>query len=198
MSDLPFMVDRPFVASPSDERRTGAAEPQPSNVTPGGGLTGEQLLRRALETSRCPLPVYDAYTVRECIDAGHCGCDNRAALAPELPWVEFDLPMPPSVNKVMTKLGNRTPTVMGWIAIADFHFVSQRLPKRLTRIRGPFEAQFLFRRDRSDFHNREKVLFDYLQRVQIIENDKLCEWRASGWGDAPLGVRVRLRPWCPP
>jgi hypothetical protein len=36
---------------------------------------------------------------------------------------------------------------------------------------------------------------DWLQRVGLIENDKHCEDIHACWGEAPLGVRVRLRRW---
>jgi hypothetical protein len=115
---------------------------------------------------------------------------------PELPWLEFELPVPPSVNRMMRRLGNRTPLVVSWFRQADMAFMASRTKQTLWRI-GKFEAEFFFGRDRSDFHNREKCLFDWLQSRGFIENDKLCEWRGSGWSDdVPKGrVKVRLRPW---
>lgn len=114
---------------------------------------------------------------------------------PELPWLQFELPAPPSVNRFIAKLGNRSPQVRRWMQVADITFVATRL--KLPRIKSKFEAEFLFGRDRSDFHNREKPLFDWLQSREFIENDRLCEWRGSGWSDdVPKGrVIVRLRPW---
>jgi hypothetical protein len=116
-----------------------------------------------------------------------------------LPWLEFCLPAPPSVNRFLNRLGNRSPVVNTWIIQADLAWMAQEPKKRGNRccIKCKFEAEFLFGRDRSDFHNREKCLFDWLQSREFIENDKLCEWRASGWSDdVPKGrVVVRLRPW---
>jgi hypothetical protein len=121
----------------------------------------------------------------------------------ELPWLEFELPAPPSVNRFMNRLGNQTPVAREWYRRADMAFMS--FPAELRRnlrckIIGKFEAEFLFGRDKSDFHNREKPLFDWLQSREFIENDKMCEWRASGWSDdVPKGrVVVRLRPWMVP
>jgi hypothetical protein len=34
---------------------------------------------------------------------------------------------------------------------------------------------------------------DWLQRVELIENDKFCDRIVATWGKAPLGVKVRLR-----
>lgn len=116
-----------------------------------------------------------------------------------LPWLEFEIPVPPSVNEFMRNLGNRSPAVSRWTRQADIAFVGQ--PRRTRcKIIGKFEAEFLFGRDRSDFHNREKALFDWLQSREFIENDKLCEWRGSGWSDAVMKGRVvvRLRPWMRP
>lgn len=112
-----------------------------------------------------------------------------------VPWLEFELPTPPSMNRFMRRLGNKTPKVQFWMGQADRAFVATRL--KLPRHKCKFEAEFLFGRDRSDFHNREKCLFDWLQSREFIENDRFCEWRASGWSDdVPKGrVVVRLRPW---
>ena len=112
-----------------------------------------------------------------------------------IPWLEFEIPCPPSCNRFVSRLGNKTPGVRAWSRQADMAFMAS--PTKLLRIKGKFEAEFLFGRDRSDFHNREKCLFDWLQSREFIENDKLCEWRASGWSDdVPKGrVLVRLRSW---
>jgi hypothetical protein len=122
---------------------------------------------------------------------------------PELPWLEFELPCPPSVNRFKMRLGNKSPDVRTWIGRADMAFMGRKQdrPAHLCRIKGKFEAEFLFgRNNRADFHNFEKPLFDWLQSRELIENDKLCEWRSSGWSDdVPKGrVVVRLRPWMAP
>lgn len=132
----------------------------------------------------------------------------ESPIVDELPWLEFELPAPPSVNLFMGKLGNKTPAVTRWSRQADLAFVmaqERKLYREIShqctevkhcRIIGKFEAEFLFGRDRSDFHNREKALFDWLQSREFVENDKLCEWRGSGWSDdVPTGrVVVRIRP----
>lgn len=112
-----------------------------------------------------------------------------------LPWMEFEIPIPPSMNRFMRRLGNKTPKVQFWMRQADMACILRR-DRRRCRIIGKFEAEFLFGRDHSDFHNREKALFDWLQSREFIENDKLCEWRSSGWSDAVMKGRVivRLRP----
>lgn len=114
-----------------------------------------------------------------------------------LPWLEFELPAPPSVNRFVSKLGNKTPKFATWAKEADIAFICHRMHRTRCKIKGKFEAEFQFGRDRSDFHNREKALFDWLQSREFIENDRFCEWRGSGWSDdVPKGrVKVRLRPW---
>lgn len=123
-------------------------------------------------------------------------CPETEAVLTELPWIELDLPTPPSVNTFMGKLGNRSPSVAKWITVADQHYLTQK--RRLTNICCPFEAEITFKRDRSDFHNRLKPLFDWMQRVSLIRNDRECERLVAGWGDAEMGCRVRLRPWVTP
>ena len=43
----------------------------------------EAALEAALRSSPCPLPLDGEDTVELCIKAGHCGCDNKAALQAE-------------------------------------------------------------------------------------------------------------------
>lgn len=115
-----------------------------------------------------------------------------------LPWAEYELPCPPSKNRKMGRLGNKTPAVRSWARWADIAFVARY---KLTRIKGKFEAEFQFgRNNRADFHNYEEFLFDWLQSREFFENDKLCEWRGSGWSDAVMKGRVlvKLRPWMTP
>lgn len=117
---------------------------------------------------------------------------------PGLPWLELSLPRPPSVNRFMTKLGNKSPIVQRWIKQADMAFVLARTRRRFTHIIGHFEAEFEFERGSYDLDNRIKPLLDFLQRVELIQNDRLCERLVASWGPANSGVVVRLRPWMSP
>ena len=118
----------------------------------------------------------------------------------QLPWLSLELPAPPSVNRFMGKLGNKTPVVQRWIRQADMAFTMERARRPLTSLKGAYEAEFIFaRRSNSDLDNRCKPLMDYLQRVGLIENDRLCEKLVLSWGALPQGrVLVRLRPWLVP
>ena len=118
-----------------------------------------------------------------------------------LPWLEFELPEAPSKNRKMWKLGNSTPEVLEWGKQADMAFMALP-PETRKKLRATcfcrFEAEFYHgRNNRADFHNYEEFLFDWLQSRGFVANDKLCEWRSSGWSDdVPKGrVIVRLRPW---
>jgi len=115
----------------------------------------------------------------------------------ELPWLSLELPAPPSVNRFMRKLGNKTPVVQRWIRQADMAFTMERARRPLPKIVMAYEAEFIFaRRSNSDLDNRCKPLMDYLQRIGLIENDRLCEKLVLSWGALPQGrVLVRLRPW---
>lgn len=114
-----------------------------------------------------------------------------------LPWLEITVPQPPSVNRFKARRGNRSPIVKNWTKQADMAFVlwranNRRLPG--TKIIGKFEIIIIFERDKSDNHNRIKALMDWLQRVELIENDRLSERMIVLWGDPNSGCRVRLRP----
>jgi Holliday junction resolvase RusA-like endonuclease len=118
----------------------------------------------------------------------------------------LDLPRPPSVNRFIRKLGNRTPSVRAWIAEADYQLYAARAPHRgrpteiTVMIIGAYEVEFILQRPpnrKFDLDNCIKPLMDWLQRAGLIEDDKYCERLVAVWGRAPLGVKVRLREWSP-
>jgi Holliday junction resolvase RusA-like endonuclease len=113
----------------------------------------------------------------------------------------FDLPRPPSVNRLMARLGNRSAAVERWIRAADASLMSNPAEWRRLQagaIKGPFEIDIVWSRElfgRIDIDNPIKVLLDYLQRIQLIENDRQARKLSAIFGTAPAGCRVRLRPW---
>jgi Holliday junction resolvase RusA-like endonuclease len=114
----------------------------------------------------------------------------------DLPWSVLDLPRPPSVNRFVAKLGNMSPAVRDWVKQCDRYVMASR--QRPTKIRGPFQIEITWNIDqfgRFDWDNPVKPLMDYLQRIEVIENDKWCRDGHVGWGPTPLGCRLRLRPW---
>jgi Holliday junction resolvase RusA-like endonuclease len=113
----------------------------------------------------------------------------------------FDLPRPPSVNRMTWRLGNKSPKVQRWIRAADHHLMSNPARWRNLQakaIRGPFTAVITW--DEEDFGHTDcdnpiKALLDYLQRIRLIENDRLCRVLMVTFGDAPVGCQVQLLPW---
>jgi hypothetical protein len=74
-------------------------------------------------------------------------------------WLELDLPRPPSVNRFLRKLGNKTPCVRAWVGEADYHLWVARKVRRLEPVRGPFEVELEFRRSgRGDLGNNQATL----------------------------------------
>jgi Holliday junction resolvase RusA-like endonuclease len=116
-------------------------------------------------------------------------------MTPVLPWIAFDLPLPPSVNRFTRRLGNRSPVVRRWVEQADRMFMLERSQRKFPKICGAYEAEFIFSRHRGDLDNRIKPLMDWMERAELIQNDRLCERLLACWGPAPVGVTVRLRPW---
>jgi Holliday junction resolvase RusA-like endonuclease len=114
-------------------------------------------------------------------------------------WLELRLPRPPSVNRFTAKLGNKSPIVKRWVRQADMALVLARAERRFpqAKLLCEFECEFEFERGTrpSDIDNRVKPLLDWLQRVQLIDNDRHCERLEVRWGPPDSGVLVRLRPW---
>lgn len=103
------------------------------------------------------------------------------------------LPMPPSVNRFTSRLGNKSPIVRKWIDRADAIVRSNgKLPKKVS---GDFEAFITWDLDyfgHRDIDNSVKPLLDYLQRLELIDNDKKCWSLEVRWGDAPEGCAVQI------
>lgn len=108
----------------------------------------------------------------------------------------FDLPKPPSVNKFEAKLGNASPVVQKWIKNAD-GFVMAYAPKPRPHIKGAFELRLTWSSSNfthDDVDNRIKATLDYLERLELIENDRFCCKVTAEFGQAPEGCRVTLIP----
>lgn len=114
-----------------------------------------------------------------------------------LPALVLDLPLPPSVNRVTARLGNSSTIVKTWIRQADFHVLLQKQRILDWHTAGAFALHVTWSEDSSgDIDNRIKILLDYLQRIELVENDRHCRHLTVCYGDAPEGCRVRLsRPW---
>lgn len=92
----------------------------------------------------------------------------------------LDLPLPPSVNAMIRKLGNKSPVVQKWIKLADPYMLACT-KKSVRKINGPFLIQIFWpacQFGKFDCDNRVKVLMDYLQRIIAFDNDRDC-WRLT-------------------
>jgi len=125
------------------------------------------------------------------------------SLAPSAPGLVVGLPFPPSVNRIWRK--GRTPAgkhityidkkYKAWRNEADAMLMG-KMPKQ--RVAGPFVAFITLdvrrRRKGADADNRIKVTLDYLQRIDLIDNDSLAETVSVTWGNAPSGCAVLIVP----
>lgn len=124
--------------------------------------------------------------------------------------VILDLPLPPSVNRIAARLGNESSVVKKWITAADRHIMAtgQRIGwppgnaldhriKNSPRPDSPFVLEVIWTEDQAgkwDIDNRLKPLLDYLQRIGVTRNDKLCRKLIVVFGEAPSGTRVLIYP----
>jgi hypothetical protein len=49
----------------------------------------------------------------------------------------LDLPRPPSVNRFMRKLGNKSPCVRAWVGEADYYLWAARKARQLEPVKRP-------------------------------------------------------------
>lgn len=121
------------------------------------------------------------------------------------PDVVIDLPFPPSVNRLWRSGGDGASRVflsksyVKWKDAADVLLLSSK-GWRGKKICGAFSAEIAISppkgQARGDLDNRIKAVCDFLQRVEIIENDKHCQRLLIEWVDisrAPTGCRVVVR-----
>lgn len=105
------------------------------------------------------------------------------------------LPAPPSVNRMMGKLGNKSPKVVEWATRCNHEIMMIRpKPKAVTSY---FTVDITWDDSgfgRFDIDNRIKPLMDYLQRVELIPNDKFCWQLTAKWGPASMGCIVKVAP----
>jgi Holliday junction resolvase RusA-like endonuclease len=119
----------------------------------------------------------------------------------------IDLPFPMSTNRIWRFVGNPamqdhqrkyvriSPEYHKWKKAADALYMTQKHRLSIVKL-GKFNVSIVLssdmRRSNQDGDNFIKCVMDWLQRVEIIHNDCLCEWGQWQWGEAPTGCRVRL------
>lgn len=123
------------------------------------------------------------------------------------PDVVVDLPYPPSVNRLWRSTAaekNRvylSPSYVKWKEAADVLLLGAK-GWRSKKIAGAFGIEIALcptaqGHPRGDLDNRIKAVLDYLQRVEIIANDKNCQRLVAEWvvrERAPHGCRVTVTP----
>lgn len=69
------------------------------------------------------------------------------------------------------------------------HADAMMMGKMPRPMRGHFDVEITLDETKraGDADNRAKVVLDWLQRVELIENDKLADNVRVGWGEAPFG-----------
>jgi hypothetical protein len=133
-----------------------------------------------------------------CLDSG--ALEGRTGgLKADCPQAEpatgftLHLPLPPSVNSIVNRLGNCSPNVRKWIRLADPYILAIRgsWPKPLPVIKQRYSLEIIWPEKQFgmfDCDNRIKVLQDYLQRIMLIDNDRNC-WRITAeFGDVERGM----------
>lgn len=122
----------------------------------------------------------------------------------------LELPFPVSANRLWRSAGAVTHTHHGsilsrprvyispmyrsWITEADALYLTQKRKMGPVQMLGPYTIECVFSRDKrsplADGDNLTKCIHDWLQRVQIIKNDRLCEGGYWAWGEASAGTTV--------
>lgn len=113
--------------------------------------------------------------------------------------IRLELPIPPSVNKFVARYGNSSPDVRTWRRQCDVTIMS--MGKHPGKTHGEFEAYIQwdegYRRilpgGKKNQHGRDidnmiKPLLDYLQDIEVIENDGYCSVVIAEWAELPLGT----------
>lgn len=121
---------------------------------------------------------------------------------PALP-LTLDLPFPPSTNQIWRRSAKTgmhlSKDYRDWKVQCDRHIMAQRAYPLGRKIIGPCEAHIWLNmsmaRSGSDIDNRVKAVLDYLQRIELLDNDKLVMKLTVEWAKpsaAPIGCRVTL------
>ena len=129
---------------------------------------------------------------------------NPFALPDDSREITIDLPLPVSSNRLWRSARGhvyRSKAYLTWIKNADAvvtiqkaHF--QRQTARL--IDSWFTIDIALHGRASDGDNRIKAVLDYLQRIEVIKDDKFCVGGSWHWvpeANAPRGCRVTIRSW---
>lgn len=107
----------------------------------------------------------------------------------------INLPFPVSTNRIWRQGKGRTylsPEYEAWIKQADALYLTQTRKLHVVTL-GRYHADLVFdekQRGAKDADNLIKCVNDWLQRVDIVHNDKMCYGGKWSWGEAPSGCIV--------
>jgi Holliday junction resolvase RusA-like endonuclease len=118
----------------------------------------------------------------------------------------LELPWPPSVNDANRIGKNRktgkpqmfgNPEKLKFIREADILYLMQK--RHTSFVAGEFTYHITLneqmRGPTMDGDNRGKYVLDFLQRVGLIENDKLAHGGSWSWGACEYGCRIIVKPY---
>lgn len=117
--------------------------------------------------------------------------------------IVVDLPRPPSVNRlwrVGRKRVYRSKAYLDWIRQADACWLMQKQKAPVKQIHGFFQAEIIVVRPdkrRRDNSNLPKALYDFCERIQVIDDDCMdrdTRVRDGDSSEAPLGIRIIIKP----
>lgn len=120
--------------------------------------------------------------------------------------ITVDLPRPPSLNRLWRFGRGRSKSgkpwmypsreYVNWRKEADKHWLMAKTRAPIKHILGPFQTEVILTRGshRIDQDNLLKALLDWAQKVEIIENDRHNQETLIRYGEAPLGVKLIIKP----
>jgi len=111
------------------------------------------------------------------------------------------LPLPPSSNVLWrNRHGSRKPYLnpkyRAWRHECDAHMLANAPVGGWPRLTGLYSLEITLDRQqwgRRDLGNAEKAISDYLQRIELIEDDRKAERIQIEFGQVSQGCRIRLR-----
>ena len=116
--------------------------------------------------------------------------------------IVLDLPYPTSTNRIWRSGHSRVHKSVEyktWRRAAENLFLAQK--RGCVAVKGHFRADIILssakRRSNADCDNRSKAVLDFLEAMNLIENDCLCDRVSIEWGapeQAPEGCRVFVFP----
>jgi hypothetical protein len=111
--------------------------------------------------------------------------------------LRLDLYLPTSVNQIWRHGRGRVwrdPSYMDWIKRCDRLLLGTKLPT----FPSWFTVDIGLHGRASDGDNRIKAVLDYLERINVVTDDKFCiggTWHWVSEDQAPRGCRVEISTW---